>query len=90
MEPSENWDHLFRELGPPCVSLKWSYLLGKVIPTVEGALVLLSFGSGTFRQAPTLLHPFRGGVDFSLNSGFAKIVLTPTFPPTVSISRLRF
>ena len=28
---------------------------------VEGAVMLLSLGSGTFRQTPTLPHPSRGG-----------------------------
>ena len=32
MESSDNWDQLFRELGPPCFSLKWSYLPDKGVP----------------------------------------------------------
>ena len=37
MEPSENCDHLFRELGPPCFSLKWFYLPDKVVPVARMA-----------------------------------------------------
>ena len=37
MEPSENWDHLFGELGPPSFSLKWSYLPDKVVPIARMA-----------------------------------------------------
>ena len=32
LEPSENWDHLFREFGPPCFSLKRCHLPEKVVP----------------------------------------------------------
>ena len=37
LEPLENWDHLLRELGPPCFSLKWSYLPDKVVPITRMA-----------------------------------------------------
>ena len=35
LKPSENWDPLFRELRPPCFSLKWSYLPDNVVPIIR-------------------------------------------------------
>ena len=45
MEPSENWDHLFGELGPPCFSLKWSYLPDKVVPIARMARFCRTIGT---------------------------------------------
>ena len=45
LEPSENWDHLFGELGPPCFSLKWSYLPDKVVPIARMAKICRTIGT---------------------------------------------
>ena len=34
MEPSENLDHLFRELEPPCFSLRWNKLGVKFVKII--------------------------------------------------------